>query len=317
MNHRTELELIAYFYGESSQPGEDRQHLETCRECAEAYEALARELPLVARQIEEEPVPARADGYGEVVWRSLEPSLVAYEKKRPHRLREFSASGFLGSGFLGSGLLGSGFLRSGAGLKWTLASAAVLVVLIAFFFGRLWEQKFSPRRVADEATVSGKQGKPSVPVTAVQPVIVVLLSDHLERSERLLVELNHPEEAVVDPALQTTARQLLAENRRYQKAASEGGDEGADVKSQASSNAKPGENNAEVKISPAMTLALDDLDRVLAQVADRPDGLSRAELAQVKQQINASGLLFEVRVLRSRNAHVPTSAATTRREGSA
>ena len=306
MKHLKESEFIAYFYGESSQPDQDKEHLEFCGECAAAYKALTRDIELAAREMDQETVPARAAGYGDEVWRSLHASLLPYEPKRGQLLRWFP--------------------RSHARLTWSVASAAAVLVLFAFLAGRLWEQKFTPQRVPAQSAAKDAPEKPDKPdkladpLTTQHPVIVVLLSDHLERSERLLVELNHPDEAVVDPTLQATARQLLAENRRYRQTAGGAGSVATDGKSQDKSNSKPGETSDQVEIlesSPAMTLTLNDLDRVLGQVADEPDGLSRAEIAQVKQQINASGLLFEVRILRSRAHHAPTRSPNTRREGTA
>ena len=46
--------------------------------------------------------------------------------------------------------------------------------------------------------------------------------------------------------------------------------------------------------------ALDRLERVLAEVANEPSGLSQARLDELQQEMNTDGLLFEVRVLRSR-----------------
>ena len=60
------------------------------------------------------------------------------------------------------------------------AAACVLLIIGAFFADRIWEQ----RRPRVEAV------KPIAPA-AKQQVVLVVLSDHLDRSERLLVELKH------------------------------------------------------------------------------------------------------------------------------
>jgi len=49
-----------------------------------------------------------------------------------------------------------------------------------------------------------------------------------------------------------------------------------------------------------MANALDHLERVLTEVANEPAGLSAARLDELQKEMNTDGLLFEVRVLRSR-----------------
>jgi hypothetical protein len=108
-----------------------------------------------------------------------------------------------------------------------------------------------------------------------RPVVVVVLSDHLDRSERLLVELKHADLATDEtaPALRDEARSLLEANRVARRHAA---------------------------ADPALKGALERLDVLLDDLANHPDGLTQAELVRVRDQMNAAGLLFEVRVLRSR-----------------
>jgi len=44
----------------------------------------------------------------------------------------------------------------------------------------------------------------------------------------------------------------------------------------------------------------DHLERVLIEVSNEPAGLSQARLDELQKEMNTDGLLFEVRVLRSR-----------------
>ena len=108
-------------------------------------------------------------------------------------------------------------------------------------------------------------------------VVVVVLSDYLDRSERLLVELKHADAdstQMVSP-LRDEARTLLAANRICRQDASKDHD-------------------------PALDSALDRLDHLLDELANQPGGLNAASLARLQKEMDEDGLLFEVRVLRSR-----------------
>jgi hypothetical protein len=152
----------------------------------------------------------------------------------------------------------------------SLAAACALLVACAFYAGRVWEQKKQP-------PVANVQ--PKNPQTK-QPIVVVVLDDHLDRSERFLVELKHADmdsAAMVSP-MRDEARSLLAANRVARKDAAQ-----AD--------------------NPDLTTALDHLDRLLANAANEPGGLNAATIAKLQDEMNTDGVLFEVRVLRSRIAH--------------
>jgi hypothetical protein len=103
------------------------------------------------------------------------------------------------------------------------------------------------------------------------------LSDHLDRSERLLVELKHADtgsEEMVSP-LRDEARSLLAANRVCRQ-------------------------NAKKNDDPALAAALARLDHLLVELANQKGGLNAASLARLQDEMNSDSLLFEVRVLRSR-----------------
>ena len=115
-----------------------------------------------------------------------------------------------------------------------------------------------------------------------QRVVVVVLSDHLDRSERLLVELKHADASnaeMVSP-LRDEARSLMAANRICRQTAREDDD-------------------------PALATALDRLDHLLTQLANQPEGLDNASITRLQDEMNANHLLFEVRVLRSRHVAEP------------
>jgi hypothetical protein len=242
MKHLTDEEMIELAYGESEDRAAVERHLEACRECAENYAELERDLTGVNRV----DAPARDAQYGERVWASIAGSLPVYKAEK----RRWQANGWW---------TGLGY-----------AAACALLVSCAFYAGRQWEQrKHKPMALVEQKSPAPKQ-----------PIVVVVLDDHLDRSERFLVELKH---ADVDPSamaapMRDEARSLLAANRVCRK-------------------------NVAQKDDPELTTALDRLDRLLAEATNEPGGLNAKSIAKLKDEMNSDGLLFEVRVLRSRITH--------------
>lgn len=226
---------------------EAKSHLKACRECAAEYAKFKRSLDAV----KPEAVPQRGPEYGDFVWQALRPQLIPYEKKQ-------------------AGWRGWSVWKTA-----TAAAACLALLTAAFIGGRYWEH--SKRNGPDVAS----EGQPQ------QRVVVVVLTDHLDRTERLLVQLNHADsgDKAENAQLQTEARELLASNRLYRVSANKEGD-------------------------PALAGALDRLERVLAEVANDPH-LTAADLDRVRKDMNTSGILFEVRVLLARKPNQeggPTSA---------
>jgi hypothetical protein len=195
--------------------------------------------------------PLRGQDYGEQVWQSIRSSLPVYEK--PDR----------------------SWIRFWRPVGW--AAACALLLAVAFVAGRQWERKQAPS-VAVAADPMARQR-----------VVVVVLGDHLDRSERLLVELNHAGSNDVSAIpLRGEARELLANNRLVRQSALRTGD----LKVEAS---------------------LDRLERLLVELANQPDEPNERALNRLRQEMNTDGLLFDIRILRSRvgsRALEPQDAAT-------
>lgn len=242
MKHLNEEELIDYYYGESESPAAIDTHLRECSGCAKEYASLTSDLSAIVAA----PTPTRDADYGAKVWQSIRSSVPVYEVPRKKRWFEFHP-----------------MLNSWSG-GLAVVAACLLVIAGAFFAGRLWEHRNTPPSLANN--VNGEQGK--------QRVVLVVLGDHLDRSERLLVELKHAGPSTEAP-LQAEARDLLSTNRLYRESVKQAGD-------------------------PALASALDHLERVLIEVSNQPAGLSQAKLDELQKEMNTDGLLFEVRVLRSR-----------------
>jgi hypothetical protein len=153
----------------------------------------------------------------------------------------------------------SWLVLSPANLAWV--GAVLVLVAGAFFAGRLTQPASeSP----DLQTVSAEQIR--------EGVLLVDLREHLDRSQTMLVELVTGE---VDGAAtdlsggRERAQELVAANRLYRQAADQTGDV-------------------------AVSQLLDELERLLVELAAGPDQLSPDE---GQQRLAAKDLLFKVRVV--------------------
>jgi hypothetical protein len=252
MMHVTEEEMIQEFYGESDNPAAVERHLAACAQCARSFAELKRDLADVSR-IE---APPRDAGYGERVWAAIAPALPGYASQVR---RKWAGGGWATRWWTNPWMKGLSY-----------AAGCALLVSCAFYAGRLSEQhKQQP---------IAKIAPP--PQQAKQPIVVVVLDDHLDRSERFLVQLKHADVESGQTAwpLGDEARSLLAANRVCRK-------------------------NLGTSSDPELATALDHLDSLLAETANEPGGLNAASIARLQDEMNADGLLFEVRVLRTRMTH--------------
>jgi hypothetical protein len=149
--------------------------------------------------------------------------------------------------------------------------------MVAFWAGRVWEHAHSRPLVA-----GNQQTK--------ERVVLFVLENHLDRSERLLVQLNHAggEGDQVDLPLQAEAQQLLSDNQLYRQSAAQAND-------------------------PALTAALDHLERVLVELANSGGELTGRDIAEIQKEMNTQGLLFQIRVLRTRVSEQKTNGDAIRK----
>jgi hypothetical protein len=109
-------------------------------------------------------------------------------------------------------------------------------------------------------------------------VLIVAVGEHLGHSERMLVELSNAEPSspaqkqVNISAERGRAEDLLQENRLYRQTALQEGDTG-------------------------LASTLDELERVLLDVAHSPEEVTPKQLEALRQKIEARGILFKVRVV--------------------
>jgi hypothetical protein len=148
-----------------------------------------------------------------------------------------------------------------------LAAVGVMaaLVLASFFVGRITKKGPMDNGVADAGTVRER-------------VLVVAVGDHLGRSEMILVELANTEpekgqKLVNISAEQKRAEDLLEENRLYRQTALKEGDT-------------------------AMASTLDELERVLLDIANSPEEVTPAQFEAIQKRIAAKGILLKVRVVK-------------------
>jgi hypothetical protein len=244
--HVPEDDLVLHYYGELASQDEGRvtAHLSDCRECHNAY----RRLQQVLMSVDDNAlgVPDLPNGFERTVWARLEPSL-----QRDH-----------GGWF-------SRLFPSASRLGWAAAAAAVVVA--AFIAGRMSRQTPVTPGAAPAAVATAATNQSQVR----ERILLIDLGDHLDRSQRVLVELVTAEGAGTNLAGERDrAEQLVWANRLYRETAAATGDS-------------------------SIVDLLDQLERVLVEVAASSPNSSQRELEDVRRRIESGSLLFKVRVVSS------------------
>ena len=222
--------------------GEDlpraESHLAACATCQANFTRLQR----VMAFIDSAPPVDAPEGFERIAWARLEPALGA-----PRR------------GWLAS------FVFSPARLAF--AAGVVMLVGAAFMAGRVTSHTAAP----------GHEPQVQTPAQVRERILLVDLGEHLDRSQRMLVELATADDSAgaVDMSLeQSRAEQLVAANRLYRQTATSTGDA-------------------------AIVAVLDDLERVLVDIAASPKTMTQEDLDAVRRRIESKELLFKVRVMAS------------------
>jgi hypothetical protein len=243
--HLTEDDLVLHYYGEmgSAEESAAAAHLSTCATCHDSFRRLQR----VLAAVDENALsgPELPEHFERTVWARLEPNL---SRER-------------------------GGWRSWLVLTPArLVGAAALIVLLvgaAFMAGRLTPRPETPAGGSTQAAAATREN-------VREGILLSDLSDHLDRSQMVLVELATADDKgqVNISGERSRAEQLVAANRLYRQTATSTGDT-------------------------AIAELLDELERVLVDVAASPEHLSSQDLDEVRRRIESKGLLFKVRVLSS------------------
>jgi|SRR5262245_26430502 len=158
--------------------------------------------------------------------------------------------------------------------QWKLAVAAILLVVTGFVAGR-----FGPGRETSRPEPVSEAARGQILLTTV--------ADHLDQSRMALLEVaNSPDGDVMDSE-RARATELVAANRLYRQSAVQAGEA-------------------------SLASALDELERILIEIANHPPDLTRTELREIQQRIDEEDLLFKIRVLssqvRSRKVQAPSKS---------
>jgi hypothetical protein len=276
VKHYSEEELILHFYGERARwrtrsahrrrQREFEKHIEACQACSAAYESLAGALQLM----DAPDTPERGDQYGLEVWQRIRARLPEQEASR--------------------------WTTSMAWLRWSLwerpalAGGIAMLIVAAFFAGRLWPNAAGRGATPAPATASAKPGD-AAGNDGRQRILLTSVADHLDRSERILTDIMNAPDGGDISAEQRWARDLVAESRLYRQDAVDAGEQ-------------------------SVAGVLDELERNLLEVVHSPSKMTAAELNDVRQRIDAAALLFKVRVLgdelRQRELAVPSGLPQAR-----
>lgn len=240
MTHIEDDALVAFAMGDAA-PGTGgtiEAHLESCAACRADLAGVRAALDAAS----DLPVPYRGEDYGSQVWERIAPQL---QHGRGGRWRWQT---------------------------WGSLAAAVLLAVSAFIAGRWWPHT---EQVAS-APVSGPGAAAPAAASASlvrERVVLAALGDHLDRTERALMEIvNTDAGGRVDiSAEQAWARDLLDANRLYRQA-------------------------ARGTASPALGTLLDELEPVLMEIANSQSRLSADEFRELRTRIEDRSLVFKVRV---------------------
>ena len=159
-----------------------------------------------------------------------------------------------------------------------MGGAVAALLVAAFIAGRSSVQP-APRTEVARAEAPSDDAR--------ERVLLGAVGSHLDRSRVVLTEIAHRNGGAssdISPE-RATAADLVADNRLYRQAAVRTGDA-------------------------AVAAVLEDLERVLLEIAGSPSLATHDDLARWREQIDAKGLLFKVTVLGSRVRERQQDAAT-------
>lgn len=257
MQHLNEEQLILHHYHDDGpEVAVVEQHLNACAECRAQYDTLCRVLALV----DDLPVPQRGDEYGTEVWNRLRWRLGRSDRAR----------------------------------VWQAFAAAAMIALVFFAGGLWWAKRNTTRPSGEQVAASGERAATATTAATVAAapavnhdrILLVVVSDHLDSSERMLLELTN---ADASRGLDVTAERrravdLVSDNRLYRQTATRRGDK---------------------RIAALLT----ELEPILVELAHADDRLSAGELTSLQKRINSKELLFKVRVVSAQTSGREAPAA--------
>jgi hypothetical protein len=272
--HLSDEDLLLDYYGEatSEQRTQTRAHLESCAEC----QAIDRELRAVLALVDTEPLPDAPPGFEREMWARLEPHVrlngAAEVRLSPPRGKRATAR--LAEAF-GAGGKPDTPVRLEPDTtyptlwrfefpRWALAASAAALAIGSFALGRAWD---TPRLAPAVASVEDARA-------ISERMLRNEVEEHLERSQRVLVEIVNNDDAA--PAMLASDREraadLVAAGRLYRRSVEQIGDmETRDL--------------------------LEAVERVLVEIANGPEVETSNDLSEVRARINDQDLIFRLRLM--------------------
>lgn len=146
--------------------------------------------------------------------------------------------------------------------RWALAATMAAVLIVGILVGRYTGPNGGSTRTDEQVR---------------ERILLVAVGDHLDSSQMVLVELiNAGGNGTVDiSSEQQWADDLIEDNRLYRLTAAAAGET-------------------------ALASLLEDLERVLLEVARSPEELSSQEFNQIRDRIEEQGIIFKIKVLGSK-----------------
>jgi len=172
-----------------------------------------------------------------------------------------------------------------------VAGAIATLVVAAFVAGRYWH--VPPAQPGTPASSSAQAASPADRAIVRERILLVAIGDHLDRSQMALIEISNaePDGPVDIGGEQERVRDLVASNRLLRQTVEVSGDAG-------------------------LASVLDDLERVLLDIAHGPSELDADQFGRIRERIESQGLIFKMRVagsaVREREATVAAGGPKTR-----
>ena len=145
------------------------------------------------------------------------------------------------------------------------------MIAVVFLAGVWWARIKAPNAKVE---VAGKAQTASQQAAGHDRILLVVVSDHLDNSERMLLELTNADSTrpLDISGERRRAVELVSQNRLYRQTAKQRGDE-------------------------RIASLLSDLEPVLVELAHADDHLTSAELTSLQKRIESKELLFKVRIV--------------------
>jgi hypothetical protein len=145
---------------------------------------------------------------------------------------------------------------------WMAVAAAAVLLIGAFLLGR---GSRAPQHTSQPTILAGLSSQ------ARERILEISLADHLDRAGMLLTEISNAGDVAAE---RPRAQDLIEEGRLMRQTLARQG------------------------ASPTLTF-LDEVERVLLEVANAPDSVSPREVEELQQRIGSGSLLFKVRIIES------------------